>query len=204
MIKETLIWHHYTDYLKEALRQTPNGSKKLRTLKTSVDTLHEKVKSGCSKEILLEGMLRLFVPATIMQSLEMWQNYMDLFNRTGIRAYGGKTREEMEGKMFTDMVDGVEDDPLPDTPLYDLGSTSQLMIYFATKDLMRESPMLLEKIRKDGGLAANWELMMLLGDMYAQTHQKDKARKVYLELWEANGHKDDSILASIRFLDLFP
>ena len=190
-------WNHYLGYLAEALQCSPER------LKPSVDLLHKKVKSGCTKEELKERMLSLFVPISIMQGLEMWQNYMDLFHRTGLRHFDGKTREEMEDKMYTDMVDGVVDDPAPETHLYDLGSTSQFLIYMATKNPMPASPILLEKIRTEAGLEANWELMMLLGDMYSYNNHKDKAREIYNNLWEANGHNDLSIQDAINLMSLY-
>ena len=194
-MKTEEVWQHYTDYLIEATHKS-HGE-----LSSQIAQMQHSVQKGCSRLELKNLMLNAFVPITIMQALELWQNMMDILLHTGLDKYGGKTRYEHANgaSPYDDLVDGVLDSELPSAHIYDLSSTTQDVVHMISDRVIKEGPVLLKEIMTQAGLKGNWELLMLLGDCYRLNGEYKKAIETY-EMITINGHyPDPSVQDAIDF-----
>ena len=194
-MKTKEVWQHYTDYLIEATHKSQDE------LSSQVTQMKHSVQKGCSRLELKDLMLDAFVPITIMQALEQWQNQMDILLHTGLDQYGGKTRYEHANGFspYSDLVDGVLDSELPSAHIYDLSSTTQDIVHMISDRTIKEGPALLKEVMIQAGLQRNWELLMLLGDCYRQNREYKKAIETY-EMIKIDGHYPDlSVQDAIDF-----
>lgn len=198
MRTEIEIWNHYRDYLMEAT------GKSASYFGPVLSKLKERVYMGCSRRELRELMDSLFEPVTIMQSLEQWQNQMDILLYTPVQALFGLSREEyysvrQNKSPYVMEHDSVLDDPDPATPIRKLSSVTQDLLHIASERSGRKAPALIVEIQKKAGLQKNWEIQMLLGDCYRQSQQFKESLAVYNMLWDDNGGQDLSIQEAISF-----
>ncbi len=194
-MKKEEVWPHYTDYLIEATHKSRDE------LSSQIAQMQRRVQKGCSRLELKDLMLDAFVPITIMQALEQWQNQMDILLHTGLDQYGGKTRyEHANGSSpYGDLVDGVLDSELPSAHIYDLSSTTQDIVHMISDRVVKEAPTLLREVMTQAGLKENWELLMLLGDCYRKNGEYKKAIETY-EMIKIGGHYPDlSVQDAIDF-----
>ncbi len=198
MRTEKQIWDHYRDYVIEAARITE------AKLAPVLSDMKKKVAAGCERQELKEMMLGVFRPITIMQSLEQWQNQMDIMLYTGVDELSGDSRmvyysEKRNTSPYTFMADGISDEHDADTPIYELSGMTQDLLHMSSEHTGKEAPALVLQIMKEGNLEKNYEIQMLLGDVYRQCGQINRALEVYDSLWEQNGHADPSIQDAIMF-----
>lgn len=198
---EKSIWSHYTDYLVEATHRSKSG------LQETLDNMKTAVENGAEFAELKAMMLAVFKPVSIMQALEQWQNQMDILLHTGVKKHHGRSRfsffKNKDKSCYTDFeFDSIVDDPDPKAHIYDLSVTTQTVFHSISEMMIADAPVIFENAMKSACLEENFELQMLLGDIYKKCMQFDKSIQVYKELWEKNEHRDQSIQHAIKFTEM--
>ena len=208
MKTESSVWDQYRLYLAEATGKTE------MMLHPALTVMKKAISLGCSSADLKIMMLKEFIPITIMQALEQWQNQMDLLIYTGIESLSGLSRSDYCDRhkntnpfqlLVPSVLDSESDSPASDAHIYDLSFMTQKKLFAAYEACGQDAPFVIECVQNDNGLEHNWEIQMLLGDCYSNCRNYDKAIEIYESLWEQNNHKDNSIqdaIAATKFMTI--